>query len=61
MGEGSRLKETEFFGQQDPYAVVTIGAAKQKTRVHKGENTLRTHVDVIWMRDVWLSSPSEPR
>ncbi len=37
VGEGSRLRDTEVFGQQDPYAVISVGAAKQKTRVHKSE------------------------
>mmetsp|Transcript_24934 Transcript_24934/g.69534 ORF Transcript_24934/g.69534 Transcript_24934/m.69534 type:complete len:142 (-) Transcript_24934:480-905(-) len=36
------LKETEVLGKQDPYAVVTIGATKHKTKVHKngGENAV---------------------
>ena len=37
VGEGSRLRDTEVFGKQDPYAVITVGTAKQKTRVHKSK------------------------
>lgn len=35
VGEANGLKETEFLGTQDPYAVVTIGGQKHKTKVHK--------------------------